>query len=65
MKEYRIEKYEGTQVGYGKPSIKSRTRKISGFTVTDLEGYTRFFDTKKEALIWIDEQTADLENDPP
>lgn len=57
--EYKIEKYEGTQVGYGKPGRKGsmdRTRKLSGFLVTAPDGNTKFFDTKKEGQEWIDSQ---------
>ena len=53
--DYSIEKYEGTQVGYVN-GRKNRTRKVSGFKVTDPDGYERIFNTKKEAQAWVDKQ---------
>ena len=52
---FRIEKYEGVQVGYGNPRF-NRTRKVKGFLVIDLsDEYSRFFETKREARLWIEE----------
>ena len=60
-KGYKLEKFEGTQIGHTTPSgIRTRgVRKSSGWMVIDPDGYSRFFDNKSEGQKFIDEQTSE------
>lgn len=71
MKSYKGFKISGpvtaTQVGYAPPrrnkkthTVTQRTRKTTGYTFTDVDGYERWADTLQEAIERIDHLTEQL-----
>ena len=54
-----IRKAESVQVGYISHhdrhglAVAGKGRKVKGYIVTDLDGYERWFDTKREADEWV------------
>lgn len=64
MTEYMITPHAATQVGYGatervraggtlRKGDFQRTRKVSGYIVTEPDGHQRHFDKLKDAKKWV------------
>lgn len=59
--KFTIEKFEGTQIGYKGPLDRGKNaRKLKGYLITDSSGYQRHFDTKREALKFIEEYGGEV-----
>jgi len=65
--QYKIEPYQGIQISYGAKERADknkdvrlydfhRKRKITGWIVTEPDGYQRIFNTKKQAIEWVNKQ---------